>query len=178
MSRREDILTLAMRAGAVTYMGLEDGRALSKNAAAEALLGRRPGAEVVIIDEPVELGYHCPVCVYEDVTDEKPDERLMWSEYNAFLWCVVCNRDYPSALCLPNDAARATNILLETVIDGIREFVERVEKRAESDIAAGNPIEGAHYRAMKAETQAAGDLRPLRRYEPASIKPDAAEAGQ
>ena len=29
------------------------------------------------------------------------DERLAWSEYNATLWCYVCERDYPSVLCIP-----------------------------------------------------------------------------
>lgn len=53
------------------------------------------------IDLPCELGYHCPVCEYEQIEDGNYDERLAWSEYNSTLWCYVCERDYPSFLCVP-----------------------------------------------------------------------------
>lgn len=75
----------------------------------EKLLGRRltpeqeSGEEPAPfpIDLPCELGYHCPVCEYEHIEDGSFDERLAWSEYNATLWCYVCERDYPSVLCIP-----------------------------------------------------------------------------
>lgn len=74
----------------------------STNERAERLMGRRLTPEqeqtgVVPFDLPCELGYWCPVhrCVM--------DERLEWSEYAGFLWCAACDRDYPSALCVPLD---------------------------------------------------------------------------
>lgn len=54
-----------------------------------------------ILDFPCELGYHCPVCKYKDPKGGY-DERLEWSEYRGFIWCRVCDKDYPSALCQPN----------------------------------------------------------------------------
>jgi hypothetical protein len=73
----------------------------SKNKLAEKLFGFRPAGQP--IDEPLELGYHCPVCEYElDIDKNKIDERLEWSEYRCFLYCRVCNKDYPSALCMPD----------------------------------------------------------------------------
>lgn len=70
---------------------------MSTNDRAEALFGRRgPG---IPFDMPCERGYRCPVCVVEDVGRE--DEGIQWSEYNGFPWCERCNRDYPSALCVP-----------------------------------------------------------------------------
>lgn len=89
----------------------------SKNPAAERLVGlRRQGG--IAIDEPCELGYRCPVCKNEPGPDAEGnyDERLCWSEYNSFLWCEVCNRDYPSCLCAP-DPVRATEIFLLSVSD-------------------------------------------------------------
>lgn len=99
--------------------------AVSKNAEAERLVGKRcedragGGEGIVFLDEPVELGYHCPVCVYEAVINENYDERLLWSEYEGFLWCSVCNRDYPSCLCLPGEPLRAVQVYLSAVGDAI-----------------------------------------------------------
>lgn len=78
----------------------------SKNARAEQIVGKRnlPHA-VVILNSPAEEGYRCPVC---------RRKRLEWSEYNGFIWCSVCNRDYPSCLCMP-DIDRAINIYLSCV---------------------------------------------------------------
>jgi hypothetical protein len=73
----------------------------STNEYAEKVVGRR-ASNVISIDEPCELGYHCPVCRYELLVNGEYDERLTWSEYNSFLWCSVCNKDYPSCLCVPN----------------------------------------------------------------------------
>lgn len=70
---------------------------------------------VIAFDQPGELGYHCPVCVY----DSPEDDRLDWSEYNGFLWCAECNTDYPSALCQP-DITKAVDTFLSTVSDAVR----------------------------------------------------------
>lgn len=37
----------------------------------------------------------------------------------------------------------------------IRAYVARVDARAEADVLKGNPLTGAHYRAMRAELEAA-----------------------
>lgn len=88
----------------------------SKNSYAERVMGRRNFEGVIPFDLPPELGYECPVChVGLRNTEERPirsiedyenpfhDVFLMWSEYEGFLWCPTCNRDYPSALCVPMD---------------------------------------------------------------------------
>ena len=64
-------------------------------------------------DCPGALGYHCPVCKYE-ITVGGNDARLLWSEYNGFLRCGVCRKDYPLALCLTN-IDRAIEIFLDSV---------------------------------------------------------------
>lgn len=76
----------------------------SKNDRALEVMGQRmPDGEFVIpFDQPVELGFWCPVCRVES-TDEFLDERLKWSEYESFIWCSVCNYDYPTALCVRLD---------------------------------------------------------------------------
>lgn len=80
----------------------------SKNEKAEKVVGLRYVKEgMVIFDAPCELGYICPVC-----KNEQWDDRLEWSEYNTFLWCSVCNKDYPSVLCQP-DIDKAIDIYLE-----------------------------------------------------------------
>ena len=74
----------------------------SINKDAEKIVGKRDiPYNSIIFDEPCELGYHCPVCKYSD-PEGGFDERLYWSEYNGFIWCSVCNKDYPSALCQPD----------------------------------------------------------------------------
>ena len=75
----------------------------SQNKRAEELVGKRDLLDNAIpFDQPCELGYHCPVCEYPQIT-RGWDERLEWSEYNGFLWCSVCNKDYPSCICIPLD---------------------------------------------------------------------------
>lgn len=76
----------------------------STNKLAEKIVGKRivPTGLSIIFDEPCSLDYHCPVCKYEHIVDGNFDERLQWSEYNGFIWCSVCNVDYPSVLCQPN----------------------------------------------------------------------------
>lgn len=71
----------------------------SKNNRAEQLMGRRASG-VIAFDQPCEQGYRCPVCLVPALVDGDYDERLHWSEYAGFLWCEVCDRDYPSALCV------------------------------------------------------------------------------
>jgi hypothetical protein len=85
----------------------------STNDCAEKIMGRRR-TDGISIDQPCELGYHCPVCEYPLTVDGDYDERLSWSEYNGFLWCEVCNKDYPSALCQP-DIDRAIGTFLDTI---------------------------------------------------------------
>jgi len=85
----------------------------SKNDRAEQLMGKRPG-DAMAVDLPCELGFHCPVCKYENEVSGMYDERLAWSEYKGFIWCSVCNRDYPSCLCMP-DVTRAIEIFLDSV---------------------------------------------------------------
>lgn len=72
---------------------------VSTNEKAERVMGKR-GTAVVFIDYPCELGYRCPVCKREG----ERDELLEWSEYEGFIWCPECNRDYPSCFCVPLDA--------------------------------------------------------------------------
>lgn len=86
----------------------------SKDEYAELVVGKRPLNRGVLFYQPCELGYHCPVCKYENVTDGEFDERLHFSEYNGFLWCQECNKDYPSTICQP-DPEKATMTFLSCV---------------------------------------------------------------
>ena len=70
------------------------------------------------LDRPSELGFHCPVCQYPLFHDDQYDNRLKWSQYNGFLSCSVCDKDYPSALCMPN-ADRAIKLYLLCVKEAI-----------------------------------------------------------
>lgn len=84
-----------------------DDAPYSKNDRAAEVCGPRlpSGAAVIPIDQPCELGFHCPVCEYPQHIDGTFDDRLDWSEYKFFLWCAVCDRDYPTVLCAPLDQA-------------------------------------------------------------------------
>lgn len=65
------------------------------------------------LEFPCELDYHCPVCQYElKDKDGNYDERLYWSEYNGFILCYKCEKDYPSALCVTNNIDRAIDVYL------------------------------------------------------------------
>lgn len=89
---------------------------ISKNKLAEKIVGKRDlPPNTIIFDEPCEIGYHCPVCKYEN-PEGSYDERLQWSEYNGFIWCSVCDVDYPSTLCMP-DINRAIKTCLNCVLD-------------------------------------------------------------
>ncbi len=87
----------------------------SKNKMAEKIVGKR-AINGIFFDQPCELNYHCPTCEYNLIHDGNYDERLHWSEYNGFIWCSVCNKDYPSALCQP-DIDKAIQIYLSCVHD-------------------------------------------------------------
>lgn len=87
----------------------------STNELAEKIVGKRIiPPNTLIFDQPCELDYHCPVCKYENVVKGEFDQRLEWSEYNGFIWCSVCNIDFPSALCQP-DIKKAINTYLACV---------------------------------------------------------------
>jgi hypothetical protein len=85
----------------------------SKNLKAEQIVRLRD-ENGISVDFPCEYDYHCPVCKYELCVDGNYDERLEWSEYECFLWCSVCNRDYPTCLCVP-DIGKAIDVYLECV---------------------------------------------------------------
>jgi hypothetical protein len=79
------------------------------------VIDRRP--EGMPIDQPCELGYHCPVCQYETIWNASGDydERLEWSEFKFFIWCSVCKKDWPSVICLPQDPESATDTFLAII---------------------------------------------------------------
>jgi hypothetical protein len=107
----------------------------SLNERAGQIMGfRRAG---IPIDQPCELGYHCPVCVYVLTDDDPFDERLSWSEYNGFLWCEVCNKDYPSAFCRP-DVDKAIDTFLNSTEDAQR---AAATEKARADAAEGRLAE-------------------------------------
>lgn len=98
----------------------------SKNARAEQIMGLRP-TDAMAIDFPAELGYKCPVCDYEPEVNGEYDERLSWSEYNGFIWCSVCNKDYPSALCC-TDINKAIDVFLDSVEARTADNKKRLEE--------------------------------------------------
>ena len=65
----------------------------SKNERAKQIVGLRID-EGLALDFPWELGFKCPVC-------GEDGEKLHWSEYETFIWCMTCDKDYPSVLCMP-----------------------------------------------------------------------------
>jgi hypothetical protein len=81
---------------------------ISINKQAENIVGKRP-TDGLAIDFPAELGFVCP-------KNGKHSGYLWWSEYNGFLWCEKCNKDYPSCLCT-EDLEKATAIYLSAVMD-------------------------------------------------------------
>jgi hypothetical protein len=99
---------------------------VSQNVRAEKIMGKRR-TDVMPFDQPCELDYHCPVCKYELIVDGNYDERLQWSEYNSFLWCAVCNKDYPSCLCTTNIES-GINVFLLSVEDAIKTSTSKNEE--------------------------------------------------
>jgi len=105
----------------------------SKNERAGQLLGFRQKGEPVL--EPSELGYHCPVCKNAPMVEHEYDERLTWSEYNSFLWCEVCNRDFPSCLCL-EDIEQAIAVFLDSVEVAVQHsYKKSLKPPPKSDVA-------------------------------------------
>lgn len=94
----------------------------SKNELAAQIVGLRRD-DGRRLDTPGELGFHCPVCHYAQAHNDEYDHRLEWSEYNGFLWCSICNKHYPSALCMPK-IDRAIKIYLLCV----KEAIERSQR--------------------------------------------------
>lgn len=87
----------------------------SKNKKAENIVGlRKLPKNSIIFDQPCEIDYHCPVCKYKNVVNGNYDQRLEWSEYNDFIWCSACNKDYPSCLCVA-DKNKAIDIFLDSI---------------------------------------------------------------
>lgn len=113
--------------------GVWTSHPFSVNGRVEHLFGRRR-TDVVTVDLPCELGYMCPVCKVPARKDDGSfDERLHWSEYNGFLWCSVCNKDYPSALCVPFEGEKDSERDWELVgpEDAIKVFLDTVEHAVE-----------------------------------------------
>ena len=91
---------------------MNDKQIYSKNERAEKVVGLRDlKGGTIIIDFPCELGYICPLC-----KNEQWDQRLEWSEYNGFIYCSVCNKDFPSVLCQP-DIDKAIKTYLDCIED-------------------------------------------------------------
>jgi hypothetical protein len=80
------------------------------------VVGLRSTDHSFVIDQPCEYNYHCPICKYRLITKGKYDERLQWSEFNGFLWCSTCKKDYPSVLCLGKDIDRAIEIYVLSIL--------------------------------------------------------------
>jgi hypothetical protein len=98
---------------------------VSRNERAERIMGNRQ-IEGIVLDHPAELGYHCPNCRYDHYSLGL-DDRLVWSEHEGFLWCSVCNHDWPSALCLA-DPIRATDIFLTLVEEAVARAVAACDR--------------------------------------------------
>ena len=82
----------------------------SENNQAKDIVWKRKHTKIAIaIDLPMELWYICPKC-------KKLSERLDWSEYNWFLYCYECNKDYPTCLCC-DDLEKAIDVYLNCVND-------------------------------------------------------------
>jgi hypothetical protein len=78
----------------------------SKNELAKKICGLRDNPEgSLTADFPIDFGYICPKC---------GSESLEWSEYNTFCWCPVCNKDFPTCICIP-ELSKATDIYLQSV---------------------------------------------------------------
>ena len=108
-------------------------KCISQNKKAEKLVGLREEYNKIHnipkdaqpFDFPCELGFHCPKCKYKLLNQEgNYDERLKWSEYQGFIYCRVCNKDYPSTICMPNPE-KATEIYLQCIEDAIFRSVRR-----------------------------------------------------
>lgn len=107
----------------------------SKNKRAERLVGKRM-TDGIIIDFPAELGYHCPVCEYKQVgSNGNYDGRLDWSEYNGFIYCHECNKDYPSCICM-TDKEMATKVYLDCLEELLKQELDRAREEGGESIIA------------------------------------------
>lgn len=100
----------------------------STNDRAERLMGRRDenGPIGIVLFSPVEQGYQCPVH-QRTLEQEDENQTLEWSEHNAFVWCELCDRDYPSALCCAStDSQRAIEVYLDTVEQAVARALARL----------------------------------------------------
>lgn len=93
----------------------------SKNERAERVVGLRPNLNAIAIDHPTDFDYHCPHCTQS--------HTLEWSEYNGFVWCRSCDKDYPTCFCIP-DMDSAIDCYLATVSDAVKNTT--VDKQAKS----------------------------------------------
>jgi hypothetical protein len=104
---------------------------ISKNPDAERIVGLRDTGhgDAIIITAPAEEGYRCPVCKNEPYCKEHDfyDERLEWSEYNGFVYCRKCNKDFPSCICAV-DIDKAIQVYLKTVEQAIEFHEGKKEK--------------------------------------------------
>jgi hypothetical protein len=91
----------------------------SINEEAEKIVGKRELGDAIVLDDPGELDYKCPV---------GKDHILQWSEYRGFLWCHTCGLDIPTCLCVPNlhrveELKKATQIYLACVKDVVTKWL-------------------------------------------------------
>ena len=122
----------------------------STNERAGKLMGYRPEG-VIPFDQPCELGYRCPVCLVPAMVGDEYDLRLHWSEYNGFLWCYVCDFDYPSVMCIDltlpptrpwvNGCREdAVKVFLDSIEDAVeRAFRQGVDPDDETASPSGSP---------------------------------------
>jgi hypothetical protein len=88
----------------------------STNDKAEQVMGRRP-TDGVSIDSPAELGYICPL--------DGNDAIIEWSEYNGFIWCAKCNKDYPVDMCMPG-IDKSIDVFLATVAHAKSDAIQKI----------------------------------------------------
>lgn len=80
----------------------------SQNNRAAEVCGKRV-VDGMFIDSPQDFKYHCPNDHVSTAT-----HWLEWSEYETFVWCGGCNKDYPTVLCI-EDIDRATDVYLDCI---------------------------------------------------------------
>lgn len=103
-------------------------KCVSKNPEAKRIVGLREERipkNAILLDFPCEHGYHRPKCECPQDTNGNYDDRLKWSEYNGFLWCSVCNADYPTVHCMP-----LRNFSAEAIADTYLRMVWEAAQRA------------------------------------------------
>lgn len=107
----------------------------SVNERAERLLGRRDegGPIGIVLFEPVELVYRCPVHT-RTLSEEEQCQTLFWSEYRAFIWCALCDCDYPSALCLDARGTAAAQHAITVYLDTVEEAILRDRAQRDRDL--------------------------------------------